>query len=274
MFNELETLINTAAPYLKDMLISAFKAFDRINLENYQDGYLDIISMVDNEEINVIIDNVRLHTLILQSNLLKAHGIVLIEDVTIEVQTLFINAILDIQDYDDLPTLQKIVTLDLNSNEILAELVSLVTHKNSTELLMDIYSVSDGLITKVKSFFNDVEDNNIEYTQDDQKYILAFNKFIELINTNDLEVTNLLTNGVDVGYPFTTYLSMIGDYLINKNPLEIARELLAAAYISSDGINNPLSVINSNIDNYIVDIDEVTAIQIKVTELLLAIQRI
>lgn len=274
MFIELETLLDTTAPYLKNTLIDALKTFDRIELPNYQDGYLDLLMLADTIELSELIDNIRLLTLNLQSDILKAHEVVLIEDVTIQIQTIFINAILDIQEYDDIPTLLKTASLDLNPNEVLAELVSLVSHKDASELLADIYIVSDAFIMSVKEFCNNTPDSDINIdNNDNQKYIDAFNKFTTIIDVGNLEIVKLLNNAMDVGYDFNVYLTIIGRDLEDMSVITAAHELIGCALISADGNGNPIGIISKNIDNYISDMDKITKINIEITNIILKLQR-
>jgi hypothetical protein len=274
MFKELDSyLIDAASAELKDSINEAHKAFDKIGLPNYQDGFVDILMMDDVTDRGDTLTKIINLTIELQKSILNEHEIVLIDDITINARTEFIVGLVDISNFSDKNTILKIASSDNGPNEILAEVISLVAHRTIDELLFEIESVSIACIGKLKEFAESV---NETVDEDEliikQKFINNLKQFCSLINNDKLDIIKLIMQGLDVGYMFITYANIIGRDLEIMSPKDAACELLAMALISTDGSANPLAIINSNIDNYIADIDTITKITVIVTELILKLQ--
>ena len=273
MFNEIKTFLLDVAPNQLDIVGAALKVLERIDFPNYQDEYINTLMLADTDDINGTLDKILNITLDLLNSVLKAHEIRLADDSNIETHTLFVNALIDIQDYGDIPTLLSIVNMNISPNETLAELVALVSHKNSSELLPEIEYVSPAFIGMVRDNCEEVPDIiTDEELEVKQKYINLFNKFIRIINTDKLEIVKLINSGMDLGYTFDTYINVIGKYLEEMKPIDIAMELVGCALVSSDGCSNPIGIIQERIDNFVADMDKVTKVNIIVTDLLLKLQ--
>lgn len=274
MLDILSSYLTEATSHETKILIEeAHVAFDRIALPNYEDGYVDIIMTADNVAISEPVDKIISLTLEIQRQLLKDHEIVLIPDATIAMHTLVINGLMDIEEYEDVATLLKTVSMQLEPNELFAEVLALVTKKNADELLSEIESVGTSLIGKIKDI---TEVREVSETDTDrilkQKHIELLNKFCNYINTRNLDIVRIITSGLGVAYPFVVYANAINE-LENKSVDDISYELLAAAYVSSDGYENPLNVIKAYIEVHISDIDKITKIAVRVSDLLLGLQR-
>lgn len=276
MIDILNDYLNGAASAeIKELIEDAHNTFDRIGLPNYEDGFVEILMLEDTVDIQDTLFNIINLTKTLQKQILKEHEIELVDEASITIYTLFINGLLDIQEYADKATMYKAISIDGNSKELLAEALSLVTHKNADELLSEIESVGDSLIGLIKDNLEEPDDiNNSNDYLLKQDYITNFRVFCIYINRDDLDIIRLISDGLDVGFPFTVYANMISDTLESKNIDIVAAELVGIAIISSDGHENPISIIKSHIEQYISDIDRITRILISVNELLLGLSRI
>ena len=270
MFTELRDYINSTAVNIKELIENAFKVFDRLELEHYQDDYVTALMMSGTVDINETTDKILKITHDLQASLLESHDITLVSDTSIAIQTMFLNIILDIQKYDDKDTLAQITKLHAEPNEVLAELGAVVTHKNADDLLMYIERVSPAFVGAVTEMCEDIpEQITEEELNQKQKYITLFNTFTKIADTRDLAITNLLNSGLDLGYLFVVYMNVIGSEL-DDMPVEVAaKNLIASALISSDGCDNPISIIQKSLDTYISDLSHITKITVIITDLLL-----
>lgn len=266
-------LVDAASPELWDVLKDAHKAFDRINLPNYQDGFIDIIMNDSNVALGDTLTDIVNLTTLLQKQILKEHGVSLNQEVTVVTNTLFINSLLDLAEYEDKAQLLKIAVSSSSTNEKFAELVSLTTHKSIDDLLIDIEEVSPACISKIRDMSEVSEDSlTEEEIANKQKQIADLSKLCEFIETKNLDTIRLLQTGMDVGYPFIVYINVIGRDLEAKPIAYAAYELIAMALISSDGNINPTAIIAKYIENYISDIDVVTKITIQINEIILKLQ--
>jgi len=274
MFTELKVFLNEAAPHLVDLLAEALITFEKLDLPNYQDSYIDALMLLDITTPTMVMDEVMKITTDYQIFLLNAHGIKLVDHTDIHTRTMFLNAVVDIGTYSDTTTLLNTISLPISTNEVFAELVSLVMHKNADELLLEIDKVSTAFIYVLKEHCEEKPEilSTVDKEQK-QKYIDSFVMFTDLIGNTELLTTVLLTNGLDVGYPLNTYLSIIGKDLEEMPAKKAATELIAAALISSDGNESPVAIIQDQLDIYFSSIDQITKVSVEVTNLLLKMQR-
>jgi hypothetical protein len=270
MFYELEQYLkSTVTKELLDVLRGALSCFDRIQFPNYQDGYVELLMLNDNVDITETTDKIVILTMELQKQLLTLHNVELTDDATIYINTLFINSIMDIQELNEKDELLNILSLNLDTNETFAELVTLVSDKSVEELLPYIKSVSPAFIGAVREYVENIPDKLPEAELlVHQEYLTNINKFCAFINTKDLNIIKLLENGLSVGLPFLVYIDTITESIESMELDKVSNELVAMALISSDGYNNPAAIIKANLDAYISDINKITAITIKTTDIL------
>src|ERR1035437_4751127 len=119
MLDILDTYLTTSVtPELKTTIAEAHTAFDKIGLDNYDNDFEAILLMNDSVNTNDTVDDIIRLTKDIQADIFKEHEIQLVDDITIEMATLFINGIMDIQHYANKAEMLKTVTLDLNANEV------------------------------------------------------------------------------------------------------------------------------------------------------------
>jgi len=270
MLDVMVQYLNTATtPELRDTIVDAHQAFDLIGLDEYEGSFEELLLMSDSADIGDLMDRVIELTKAYQTTLLKEHEIVLVDSASLETHTTFIMGILGIQDYNNKAELLKTTLLPLSSNEILAELIALIMTKNADELLINIDTVSDSCIGSIKDMLQEEEASISEAEQDViNARIHTFKKYMEYVGST-LKIATMITNGLRAGFPFVTYLNIFGRDLEELKADEIAKELVGMAILSSDGSNNPISVIKENIDDYIADVDKATKVDIKVSQILM-----
>lgn len=262
-------LIDNVTPELRDSITTALVQFDELNIEDYQLEYESILLCDNDLDINEVPTKILSLTIQYQQEILRAHGITLNDVTSIRNNNIIIDALLDLPDYSDKELILRTVELDLNSNEVCAELLSLVCNLSVDELLILIEDVDTSFIGKVKSIF---EEDPVEYTEEEllirEKCITTYKRYMGYVQA-PLQLTKFISNGIGIGHPFAVYANLYGSDL-EAFTVEIASmELLGIALISSDGYLNPISAIKANLNNYISDMDKLTKIDIKIGQLLI-----
>lgn len=276
MFDELKAYTASAfSPELQQVIGDAIVVFDRINAGNYQDEYVNILMNINNVDITTTNDAIVAHTQKVQAEILLMHGIELSEGVSISDATFVINALLDIQSYDNPAELLKASELTGDPIEVLSDVISVTTHKTVEELMHLFLKVEPALITTIREFLASKISFVLTSTSpDNKKYIDSLKKYIAYLKhiNEDIEsliITRLMLAGVGLGYSFETYAKMAMSQMDGMDPNAIAVELVGLAYVSEDGNENPLVVINGSLDNLFHDIKITTLISIKVNEVIL-----
>lgn len=275
MLDVLEAYLKqNAMPELLVALREAHQAFERIDFPNYQEVFLDLIMVDDeNDHGDTLLEIVKL-TKTIQRQILREHDIVLRNEASIDMLTTFINGVLDLQDYEDKDAIWQTANLDGDPEEVFAELLTLVTPLTADDLLVEIETVSDMLVMRIKELAQSQPTAPSEETQAMlEQHIGALKKLCDFIGDHELDTVKMLAQGTQVGYPFAVYLGTFGHDLETLSVEQATHELLAMAYISSDGVNNPQSVITEQLEQYISNIDMITKINVKVSEILLGLQR-
>lgn len=266
-------LVDAAPNELRIVISEACDAFDKLDLPNYEDGFTDILMANEDVDIADTVPNIVNYITSLQKQILKEHQVELVEDTSISTYTIFINGIFDISNFTDKQLLLKTASLELDTCEVFAEVLSLVTNKTTEELLFSIETVSPFCIGSIKDLAEDIVEELPEVERVVRlKHITDFNTYCDYIKTRNLDIVKMIESGLDVGFPFIMYADIIGRDLESKSIERAAQELFGMAVISSDGCQNPAAIINENIDKYISNIDTVTRITMLVTDYVLGLQ--
>jgi hypothetical protein len=209
------------------------------------------------------------------TELLRMHEITLDPDTSLHMLTVFLNGILDIQNYDNYQTVIDTCSMDGNPQEKLAELLALVTKYTVEELLSCMEDVNFVLINRLKEMAlqNDKPPLSVEEQGEINFYMDKLRRFHNYTMQAKLKILDLIKNGLPVGFPFLTYMGLIGRE-IEEMPVDLAAwELYAMALISNDGTNNPQGIIKEHLENYISDPNKLTKVDIKLREITLGMQR-
>lgn len=261
----------TATPELATSLQNAHGLFERIGLENYEPGFEEALMLNDNSDpVDTLTAVVEL-TNDLQRQILTRHDVGLIEhEVPTSMLSVFIQGLLDIQNYSDSHQLLQTTLLDLPEEEIFAEVMALVSQHSADELLPYVESVGTFLITRLRELGQQPTLLSA-HTDDESKLVLIekLQKFCTFINDFALETTDLLAAGMDVGYDFIVYAREIGREMETWPAAKAAKELIAMALISEDGNANPRAIIQSQIEHFIASVDQITRIDMEISKLLL-----
>lgn len=268
-------LRENAPPELRHTLEAAYEALDRIELPNYEQGFEDLLMLDDQADQGATLDKIVELTRDILSQLLRQHEITLIHDVSLEMMVVFINGILDIQDYENDKEVIQTCDLDVNPNEKLCELLALVTSKSVEELLCEIEDVNPVLMKRIGELM--AERNQPKFSDEElaqvQVYVDRLKAFMNWASLSRLRITDLIKNGMDVGWPFLTYMGIVGRELEEMPVDKAAYELMGMVLVSNDGSNNPQSIIKQYLENYVSDINKITKIDIKLREIVLGLQR-
>lgn len=267
-------LLDNASHEVYDLMKKAFDIFDDIYPVDIHDKYLELIMSQDNDTesainngdvLTVVIDLTKFYL----NRILEEHLIKVNEDISFSNLIIVVEALLDIQDYEDDETILNIINLDIDNEEKLAEILSLVSPLDQSEILLEIENVDTSLLERIKESVTEESiyiPDEVEVNED--KYLKEIKVFEKFIKTDSLISLSLMKANVKPGYLFSVYANMLGSDLEQLEANELARELVGISLISVDGISNPKATIAKHIENYVSDMRKITQIDIKVTELL------
>jgi hypothetical protein len=255
---------------LFDVLDKSHNTFLRIGLLNTDSEFEDLLMTSDNADANDVVDSVYRMTKLYQKDILNNLGVVVTNEITMKLADSIICGLLDLQDIEK--SFANNITPAMNGKpeEVLAEVLSFVCVEDELEILDVLETVSRFAIAKINEVLSSkriLDSNMLLVSRADR--ITQFNKFSLFFGSPLSLVKGLIQQGVSVGYPFTIYIERLGKELEKLEPKLAAMELILMAVVSSDGNENPRSIIKQHIDKYITDIEVITKIDIAVTDYLL-----
>lgn len=267
-------LIDNATPEENDLFNQAYEIIDELYSVEVQNYYQDILFTQD-ESIRDTGETLNKFYQLFKNllfRILTEHQITVNEDIDFARLIKIVQALLDIQGYDNLDDIVYILETEDDNEQKLAEALALVCDMQAEELLLEIENVSDGFITNLQEFTKVTPISNIiEDAVDTSVYlnrIKQFNKFIKI----ETRIFKLMKEGLKAGYTFEVYSNIFGRELETLSVDEIVLELLSMCYMSVDGYNNPKATIKAHIDKMISDFRKITQVDIKITDMLLKYQ--
>lgn len=265
-------LVENSSNEVHDLIMSAFEILDNMYPVDIHNKFLDLVMTEEDNDGNTLTYIINLVTHYLKQILIN-HELIVSDDIDLTRLINIVNALLDIQDYEDTDVILDILHLEIDNEEKIAEILSLVCPMDQSELLLEIESVSESLLSKLKEFVvrDSVVISDVVNLPAD-KYIAEIKLFEEFSKNDNLICAGMLKSNVLPGYAFSVYANIIGSDLEAIPIDQAAQELVAMALISSDGHSNPKLVINKNIEQYVSDMRKITQIDIKVTNILLDYQ--
>ena len=280
MFDTLTTYLESKVSLEKIALYSAcynnlekfqVPEFDQI-LDNLVmdglSGLKDTTATVD--EIDVFF-NTALH------DVLNQHGVVLNEETPLELINLIVSSMLDLIEYENTDEIERTLKTELDSAEIFCELIHLVMYKTVDELMPYVDSVDVSLFSKLLLHIqNKEQEKSTESTltvTEREKRISALKDLINNTQNYELLVIDFLGSGMDVGYPYETYVETIKNKLDFEDPDKVAENLYACALIAEDGFLKPRETVLATIDNYITVILVATKVNVRLTYLESVVKR-
>ena len=273
MITELETyLAESATPEMADTIAQACRLFEDINLENYSDRYIELL-MLDGDQnsantFDAIVGTTRNYLV----DILRNHGIALADEAPIHILVMVGNGVLRLQQYEQPEMLLDLLEADLLENELFANILEYVCPLSSDDILTYLDETDAAFLQKLQHLLVEqasVRDVNEEDDEQQKEYVAHLRKFCDVLGHRRLIVLERLAAGAKMGYPFAVYADPTGRTFESMLPEDAAENLLAMALVSSDGHKNPRGVIAERIDTYVADLNKITRITNRVSDLLI-----
>lgn len=264
-------LAQASSPEFMQAIDEAHAVLDDFGVEDYPDIFVQILMMDDVVDRGQTVQDVYDATRDLQVGLLKALGITVSDDARVTQLTVLLRGLKAIESFHDPHAILQHCELQSHPEELLAEVLGLTTGTPAEELLVDLHGVDQPIIQRiVEVAITMVEDQAPEGERPHKtQYVQAWKRFRAFTDSPPVLLERFFADGLDVGYPFTLYVNMIGPELETLPPDVIAANLVAMALISSDGHGNPRGMISAHIDTLLHDLELTTKVTVAANDLLL-----
>jgi len=276
MLDILRQFVSTnTTPETLEAIEDAHDLFDRLEIPNYQQEFESFLMLDDVTDNGSTIEAIYDLTKTMQHQILSDHAMIVDKECQVSLLNIFIRGILDIQEYEDKEEIIRTTELDGSPEEIMADILALVTSLTASELLIHIERVNQFTITRIREIAENKDDLPLddEQTEEIMKRVSKLNLFCLLVNNYNLKISFLLQHGLQANYPFTVYADMLKDDMEGMTPEQLAMEWYGMGIMSCDGFDNVPAIIKNNIDHYLSDIDEITKITMTITDYQIALER-
>lgn len=287
IYDELRNLVALArADSTVDIFDEAISLFETMGQDNYMEIFEATVSsspgLTDEQVVLELLDD--LHLIV--NNIFTVQGISLIDEIVLSDKIKIAKAILSIFDYSDRVAIARILETDLNPEEKIAELISLVSDIPTEEAFTFITDVNPGVIARLSEVIKDNESETIEINDDFKKVIQTYILFKQkILNDSHILTDKYLVEGGTIGLPYSVYLEDLlkhkafSDLLIEMDDItkandnsktdEIAKHLLGIAILSIDSNGNYAKVIKDNLSSITSNVAHTTKIESSISEQLI-----
>ena len=264
---------HASADYLALMEV-VFATFERIELQDYERQYEEILMLADDDELNADADpitQIDQLTRRLLANILREHGVELTPEATVDFAEKLVTALLDLQNREDVSSLLALLAMQGSAEEVFAELMAEFLPMVSDEILLHLHEVSPFVIVRIREFL-EAQVTEVAISADVSVHQQQLQKLCEAagVGLNTLRITQL---SLPLGLPMATYIEAYGRDLDQVSVQQATLDLMAAAAASSDRYLSPVSGVEAHIDQCISNLDSITRITIAANELLVKTNR-
>lgn len=261
-----EYLKATSSPEMAATYEKSFELFNHFNLEDYIQPFDAIYMEVDNYDTTYIqqrFNDVMEDTL---RGLLANHGIFVSDEATHEIMNVILEAILDIEHYEDVDMVLSILDSATGDEEKFAEILALLSTVEQEEFMNAIDRVNPGLIRTITTLFNERKQATAVFEIPEAVTIKAKAEWIKRLYSlksvefRDCKESKLfpkLEEGLRFNMEFQFYCNLLWDEIAHLNNADIARDLVGMAIISNDKSEKVLEVIKEYIGTYFSDLDQI-----------------
>lgn len=286
IYDELKNLlVLTRADNTADTFDMAVGLFETMGQDDYMGIFEATISsspgLTDEELVGELINDLN----VLINNIFSIQGVTLIDDIVLSDKVKLAKGLLDIFDYSDRSTLARIVETDLNPEEKLAELLSLVTEYETETAFSFIEEVNPAVPERIKELiveeimeesYNEVMKTIVElYIRYKERLMgnepFYLDKHVSAIDTIGLEYKTYLTDLLK-HQPFIELLSKLdtiskigGEEIYSQ----ISKYLIGIACLSTDGFAKPIETIRAHMDQITNNINALSKLETYISKYLI-----
>lgn len=266
-------LHDNATPEEVDVIAKALEVFDHIGIEDYDHSFMELLMLANTVGIAETLDRIRLLIAQMQDQVLKQFGVIAIDEINLQQATQLIKGIVEIPGHDDQQEVYRLTQSSLSPEETCAELLYCVSGIPVEQTLIQLEHVTPAFISRIKELAQEtltpIDDGIIDSRKEVDYRIQVFTNYRAFLNEPLVFTEKLLEDGITLNLPFITYLSSIGRDIERITDDRAAKECVAMALISSDGLNNPVSTIREYLHEFIADTNKLTRIDIIINDLVL-----
>jgi len=211
----------------------------------------------------------------LMLNLLDMHAVTVSDDLSIKELADIVNGLLDIDNVENPHLLFHLADEEARPVEKLSIMLSQVTTLSTEQLMQSVSDVSETFFRRLKEvnqvIHHEEDDDELHMTRERIHAYRKFDIYLSAIGAAIVHVPSMMRGHAKPGMTFELYARLIDGMqpILSMPGKMIARELFAAALISSDGFGNPGEIVKANLEQFIPDLKLIGEVMVEVRQLMM-----
>lgn len=271
---------------------SAVSLFDAMGEDNYMQIFEATMGASSNLTEDETVQELLADIEILVESVFRVQGIAVVQEVLLSDKIKIAKGLLDIFDYSDRVAIMRILETDMNPEEQIAEVLTLVCDIQSEEAFAALEEVKPEVITRMKSLFTEQgnEEQEDSYSVAIQKIVASYSQFKEnLLESGVFYTDKYLESTTSIGLDYEVYLTDLLKYKPFQDLLStmdnaiktkdggvfnrISMYLIGISILSIDGSADYGSTIRSNLMDISSNISHLAKLEAAISENLIKLNR-
>lgn len=266
-------LILTEPPAMLSLYERAHNLFDLYDLQDYQNGFEDVMMTSTSEVSMANNDTIRALTMTNLKVIMEEHGVRLSNEAPM---LSYIECLEFIRQIENTELLQQcrdtLLSEEMDNTEKWSLLIELVTGVAVESTLEFLEEVSDNVIKATLAYFTKREAFESVVATADPNYARICRElalFSRTVGGSQMRChQHLFEESGLTGMPFSYYWGVNADYFLSMEREDLIYELIGFAIISAEGLSNPQKTIMETLQVVIGDMEELTKLQIILSQTL------
>ncbi len=277
MFDELSMhLRQSASPEQQAAIEEATDFFEKFELPEWQDRYVDLLMTLDNGEMGDAVQAFSALTTNLQHVMLNNFQISVHDATSIGEVNLILRTLRDLETTELVEEIKTICAEETDPVEAFAALMVLIIadpYQTADTYYGFLQTVSQALIDKIlettEARTPDIVEDEIIDVEGDQALVTVLNNYMATVQVQDLMVRGLIHDGLRLNQPFQSYYERMVDFLAPVAPRKMAIELYGAFLVCKQRELDVRQVIGEALQLTYSSIDVITPIMLALDEIVL-----
>jgi len=201
----------------------------------------------------------------------KAHQIDLSEDVELSTKNQILSVLFRLQQLEDVVPVLRILESSFSDEEKIAKIVEAHSELDEASVLIAIESIHSSTLEQLQSFLYIQEEKEEKELEIDSGILneiqLNLKDFFAICGQDNLAF-EFIQSGITIGHPIKLYYPYVKEYLIVKEDLQSAKNLLSLFLMAQDTYQDPLQIYRTYSESLVLDTEQRMRIETQMAALL------
>ena len=201
----------------------------------------------------------------------KAHQIDLSEDVELSTKNQILSVLFRLQQLEDVVPVLRILESSFSDEEKIAKIVEAHSELDEASVLIAIESIHSSTLEQLQSFLYIQEEKEEKELEIDSGILneiqLNLKDFFAICGQDNLAF-EFIQSGITIGHPIKLYNPYVKEYLIVKEDLQSAKNLLSLFLMAQDTYQDPLQIYRTYSESLVLDTEQRMRIETQMAALL------